>query len=220
MTTLREQMVKCCVCGEFSDHIAIGSTNTFGSADLDTRPPEMLRSTIRYWVQRCPACGYCAADLSEGHDNVSELVISNTYQNIIKNDAMPKTAASFLALSYEKQQQQKFAESAWCAIRAAWMCDDANDNVSAVTCRENAVSMIATANALSQDIADQAGASEAITIDLMRRAGMRRQALELAEKTRVQEIDQTIQEVIDYEIRLINRNDVDGHTISEAFDTE
>lgn len=37
---------KCAVCGKESEQITLASTNTFGSPDLDLRPPEMKRSTM------------------------------------------------------------------------------------------------------------------------------------------------------------------------------
>jgi hypothetical protein len=57
MTTLYREKSRCAVCGIATEYTSIGSTNAFGSPDLDTRPPEMQRSTIFAWVQRCPECG-------------------------------------------------------------------------------------------------------------------------------------------------------------------
>ena len=104
MTTMYEKKVQCCVCGKKSNHKVVRSSYSHGSSDLDTRPPEMTRSTIYYSIQRCPSCGYCASDLSECSGDVKFHVESKAYQEIIGNKAIPKVAASFLALSYEKQQ--------------------------------------------------------------------------------------------------------------------
>jgi hypothetical protein len=41
----------------------VSTTNEIGSRDLDNRPAEMMRSTIQYWICRCPKCGYCAPDI-------------------------------------------------------------------------------------------------------------------------------------------------------------
>lgn len=54
MTTLYEAKAQCAVCGTESEYTGIGSTNSFGSPDLDTRPLKMKRSTIVDWIQRCP----------------------------------------------------------------------------------------------------------------------------------------------------------------------
>ena len=183
MTTMHQEKVKCCVCGKKSNHDVVGSSYSHGSSDLDTRPPEMTRSTIYYSIQSCPSCGYCASDLSECSGDVKFHVESKEYQEIIGNKAIPKVAASFLALSYEKQQTHQYSESAWAAIHAAWICDDKNKQKASKECRKKAISMIENANAYSQNMGDQAGATEALTIDLMRRAGMFEQALKLAEET-------------------------------------
>ena len=41
MTTMFSKAVECSICGEKSNHTVIRSTNSFGSPDLDRRPPEM-----------------------------------------------------------------------------------------------------------------------------------------------------------------------------------
>jgi len=40
------------------------SASAFGACDLDTRLPGALGKAIEYQVHECPACGYCAQDLS------------------------------------------------------------------------------------------------------------------------------------------------------------
>ena len=141
-------------------------------------------------------------------------------KNIIVNKAIPKVAASFLALSYEKQQTHQYSESAWASIHAAWICDDKNKQKSSKECRKKAISMIESANAHSQKMGDQAGATEVLTIDLMRRAGMFDQALKLAEDTKTKDIEEIILQVIVYEESLIESKDIDSHTVSEALGDE
>jgi len=216
MTMMFEVGVKCCVCGEESSHMAIGSTNSFGSSDIDTRPSEMQRSTISHWVQRCPSCGYCAPDLWECETGVSEIVATDEYQNIIADTQMPEVAASFLAWSHIEQKQGQFANSAWGAIHAAWICDDENNYEESVKCRKQAISLIGMASSHAQTIAEQTGLSEVITIDLMRRAGMFEEALKLAEITKAKEFEKIIIKVIKYEEKLIAQKNIESHTVSEA----
>ncbi len=216
MTTMFKEEVECCICGEKSDHMGIGSTNSFGSPDLDTRPPEMLRSTIYHWIQRCPSCGYCSSDLSKCEDKTKEIVNSIEYQNLIRDSEIPKLAASFLARSYEEEKQQKYVDSAWGAIHAAWICDDENNLESSVRCRKQAIILIEKANNQEQKIADQTGASEAITIDLMRRSGMFQEALELSDVVKAKDIEEIIKQIIKYQKELITKKDISVQTISEA----
>ena len=218
MTTIRKREYECFVCGNRSTHSCIASTNAFGSPDLDTRPPEMERSTIYDSIQRCPSCGYCSYDISSGDQNTKSLVESQQYRDLLDDTSLPETAASFLALSYEKERLEEYSKAAWHAIRAAWICDDANDYESGRNCREKAVSLINQGNSNRQYIASQTGASEAITIDLMRRASMFTDAQELVDTAKSVEMEEIIRNVILFEERLINAEDIDVHTISEALD--
>jgi len=217
---MHEKKVECCVCGKKSNHDVVRSSYSHGSSDLDTRPSEMMRSTIYYSIQRCPPCGYSASDLSECSGDVKVHVESKEYQEIIGNKLIPKVAASFLALSYEKQQTHQYSESAWAAIHAAWICDDKNKQKASKEYRKKAISMIESANSHSQNMGDQAGATEALTIDLMRRAGMFEQASKLAEETKTKDIEEIILQIIAYEESLIKINDIDSHTVSEALEDQ
>jgi uncharacterized protein (DUF2225 family) len=220
MTMMSEREVTCCVCGTKSSHMGIGSTNTSGSPDLDTRPPEMMRSTICYWIERCPSCGYSSSSLSECDGDVRDIVESKEYQYILENKSLPEIAASFMASSYVKQEQQKYSESAWSAIRAAWVCDDRNNYEASRECRRKSVSLIKMANEKEQVVADQVGASEAITLDLMRRAGMFQEALDLVKETKKMDIEEVVRKVISYQEKLVRSKDTDAHTISEALGEE
>jgi ribosomal protein L37E len=60
MTTYTRKEVTCANCGAQSSHATLGSTNEFGSPDLDLRPPQMMRATMNAWLQECPACGLVA----------------------------------------------------------------------------------------------------------------------------------------------------------------
>ncbi len=215
-----ENEVECSICGEKSTHTSIGSTNSFGSPDLDIRPPEMQRSTIYYSIQRCTSCSYCSSDISKCDENSETLVKSSKYQSIVEDISFPRVASSFLAKSYENEINKQYVDAAWNVIHAAWICDDEQNNEAAKNCRKKAVTIIDKANSQSNKIADQAGASELITIDLMRRSGMFEAALELAELTKKDDIENIIIQIIEFEITLIQLKDTESHTISEALEKE
>ena len=73
---------KCWVCGEMSEQAGLASTNRFGSPDLDLRPPEMERSTMEWWLEECPHCGYVANDLSEKTDITKDWLKNNQYSSM------------------------------------------------------------------------------------------------------------------------------------------
>ena len=61
MTTLFDSLKECGCCGNTISVTAVGSTNAFGSPDLDLRPPEMKRSALLKSIQYCGHCGYDVA---------------------------------------------------------------------------------------------------------------------------------------------------------------
>jgi hypothetical protein len=220
MTLIFGNDVECAICGDISNQAEVLSTNTNGSPDLDTRPPEMERSNIEYEVQRCPSCGYCTSDLSICNENTKEIVESQRYKVIINDDHLPEIASSFLALSYEFEQNNQLRESIWSAIHASWICDDDQNFDASIKCRKHALSLINKAHSREKLLWDQVGATEAIAIDLMRRVGLFQKALELVSQTKEKELDELVVKVICYEEKLINMKNVESHTISEALGEE
>lgn len=220
MTTLFEETITCCVCETQSPHKSIRSTSVFGSPDLDTRPPEMQRSTIYYSIQRCPSCGYCSHDLSESIDDIKAIVESDGYQAIINRQDLHETATSFLALAYESEVLKDYSSSAWQVINAAWVCDDQGHLDAAVLCRKQAIALIHKAEQLEQQLLEQEGATELVTIDLMRRSGMHKEALVLAEKLKSTDLEDIILKLAAYQETLIHKNDADVHTVAMALDLD
>ncbi len=96
LTTLYEKKAQGSVCGTENEYTGIGSTNALGSLDLDTRPPEMERSTIFTWVQRCPECGYCASDVSITRPRAQAVVNGEEYKDQLNDPTYPELANSFL----------------------------------------------------------------------------------------------------------------------------
>ena len=79
MTTFLQEKLTCVICGSTSKHEMLGSTNTYGSPDLDLRPPEMHRSTMDYWVQECPFCGYVYSSIEKNVNKSNNTIPSKVY---------------------------------------------------------------------------------------------------------------------------------------------
>ena len=220
MTMMSELEVECGVCEEVSKHYSIQSTNAFGSPDLDTRPPEMERSTIDEWVQRCPSCHYCAPDISKASPDTKMILLSDEYQHIVDTDQLPEMVTTFLASSYIQEQSGNFSEAAWRAIHAAWVCDDENRHDGSRSCRIKAIGLIEQTALNGQAISCQAGATETITIDLLRRAGKFDEALEFVVKAEAENLDDVILRILDFEKVLIENRDTEAHTIAEALEID
>ena len=216
MTTQFEEKKRCGICGFESEYTGIGSTNRFGSADLDTRPPEMERSTIFAWVQRCPECGYCNNDVSKSPAGAKEVMGGKEYQDQLNDSAYPVLANSFLCDAIICREAGNYAHATWGLIRAAWACDDAGKPEQASTCREKAADMLALAQQHGQKVCSDARAHAAMLVDLLRRSGQAERAKQIL-ATKPQGTDgDVIDLVMSYQGALIARNDVSCHTIAEA----
>lgn len=208
--------MECAVCGSKTEYTIITSTSSFGSPDLDTRPPKMQRSTIFAWVQRCPKCGYCAKDVSKATPQAKLVVSSPEYANQLTDSKYPDLANSFLCKALIDEKSENYAGAAWSLIHAAWVCDDAERNISAKTCRNNATDMIRRALENGQKISDQNGAETALQVDLLRRAGNLSKARELIQTKQPTITGDIILKILAFQEDLIANDDQACHTISEA----
>jgi hypothetical protein len=169
MTTLFRETKTCFVCGNKSEHTAIGSTNSFGSPDLDLRPPEMQRSTMPHWIQRCPTCGYCAASIAEGPEIAKEIVRSPDYLAQRDDPAFPWLADNFLCSSLIQAADSKESAAGWDALHAAWTCDDQAAE-KAEFCRRKAIVLFIAARAKGQPFAKERTTEDLLLADLYRRS--------------------------------------------------
>ena len=194
--------------------------------DLDTRPPEMRRSTIDYWVQRCPHCGYCAAELSKASKEAAVVAKSQAYRRQLENAEYPALANHFLCAALVDQAIGDYRRAAWTRVHAAWACDDAtrdgNHDASllatnaAVKCRLQAVSELRKINQAGQKTVGQADATHAIIVDLLRRAGRLQEAAEACREALEMPLEGILQAVIGYEQELIAGSDTACHNVEEA----
>ena len=124
MTTYYTRTTICGVCSTSFEYSDISSTNSFGSPDLDTRPPEMQRSTINTWVQRCPGCGACAFDLSRLDNSAKSIIESPKYKEQLNNKEYSDLANYFLCKSIIEENLGQHVNATWSLIHGAWILDD------------------------------------------------------------------------------------------------
>lgn len=218
MTTIREITVKCAVCEAESRQTVVTSTNTFGAPDLDLRPPEMQRSTMRHWVQECPSCGYVAGDLSQAPAGASAVVASDAYaqraQTALGGDLARRFACSAFILT-ELGARRASGESSLCA---AWAADDAGAEGPARSYRAEAAAALRAALA---DPASGLNESDRLTlrvrlIDILRRARLWDAAKAAAVEALASAEDQTIRSVAAFGHELAEQEDDRCVTVAEA----
>jgi hypothetical protein len=216
MTTTMKMFVGCRVCGKASPQFGIGSTSAYGFADLDSRPPEMRRSTIGYWVHRCPVCGCCAADLETAPESAGTLVESAHYRIQLHDEDFPELANSFLCSAMLLEADEKYVESAWASIHAAWACDDARAVTSGTRCRDEGVRLVRLVREEGLALSDQPSSDPAILVDLLRRAGRFAEGIQEVDGALVHSEDETVRTLLRYQRSLLLKADRGLYTVEAA----
>lgn len=220
MTTVTKKKVRCCVCSAENEFFGIGSTNAFGSSDLDTRPPEMVRSTMWSWVQCCQECGYCASDMAAPCPEAADIVSTREYKRQLHDPTYPDWANSFLCKALIDSACGEFSAATWALIHAAWVCDDSDCPDQAVVCRQRAAKMFAVAEEHGQQVAKPGGWSTCILVDLLRRSGRLDDARTVIAARRDTIAEDDIVRILDFQTALIDKNDMLCHTAAEALGEE
>ena len=164
---------ECSLCGQVSVQNAFTAADRTGLPDLDTRPPESLRSSLPYWVQRCPNCGYCAPDIDREYPLAAEVVRRESYQTLLRKRSLPQRARYFLAWAMIQHANGEDLGAGWSALHAAWACDDAGKPAAAVLCRQQSLASFERARAGGKSLPgfEDPGAEEILLADLYRRTG-------------------------------------------------
>lgn len=207
----------CVLCNTEYDYEVMGSALVYGSLDLDTRTPETERSALFTCVQRCPGCGYCAADVSRSSPGAENVIKDTEYRQQLDDDGYPDLANEFLCMAMIDRAANDYAGAMWALIQAAWACDDHGSPAGAKKCRSTAADMLALAEHHGQSVSDQEGVSTAIFVDLLRRSARLDDARKAIAKRPPPQDDEVITSVLQYQERLIEQGDTDCHTMDEAF---
>ena len=167
MTTIFHDECKCAVCGCKHTYLVIGSTNSFGYADLDFRPAEMQRSTMEYWLQECPECGYVSSSVEDEPLITREFLEQKPYRTCEGIHFESELAARFYKHYMICMETEDVSGAFHSLLHAAWDCDDCEDTKNAVLCREKALQF---ANYMAEIDPENAEAIQVIRMDILRRS--------------------------------------------------
>ncbi len=212
MTTVFPKTVVCSVCGAENEIMEVGSTNAFGAVDLDTRPPEMKRSTMCYWVQECASCGYVAVDLTDETTLDRSFFGYDSYKTC-KGLQFGSDLARMFYQYYMIMMAEDETEAAFGAVHhAAWACDDVGDEANAVRMREKAIEL--ADRLLRSDDYDRKDTVKLIRADLLRRNGWFEEVLE--DYGQVSFGEELLDQIIDFERELARRGCRGCYTVEDA----
>lgn len=142
MSTFEYRSFKCSICGEESMQQVMRSTNAFGSYDLDLRPPEMERSTMPWWIQQCPRCGYVSENISKPAQVDAQFVSSDEYRNAGNMQFSSDLAADFYRRYLIAVKCDDRISALTAVHRATWASDDAGDEKNSIRCRKTAAALL------------------------------------------------------------------------------
>lgn len=189
MSMLFDRTVICGKCGAECVVVECASTHTSGSADLDNRPSEELRSALlETSVFRCEKCDYCSDDLSNVPDNLLDIMYLDSYKDQIVNSNYPMRANEFLCKSIIRKASGDIQGAAFAAQYAAWVCDDEKYVDAAIECRKLAIELFSLVSLVDKVNFENKSEFHLLMIDLMRRSGQFENANILCnERMRVEE---------------------------------
>ena len=169
MTTFWDITKKCFICQKESSIEVLGSSNTFGGTpDLDTRPPEMMRSTMGWWIHECPHCGYVASSLDNETSITPEFLKSERYTTCAGQNFQYPLAAKFYKDYLIRLEDRDPSGAFNAALNAAWACDDFDTEENACHCRLLALEQLDQLLEKNSSGADDLVVTRA---DLLRRTG-------------------------------------------------
>lgn len=216
MTTVYQEKEACRICGTISDHVTIGPTKSFGSSDLDTRPPQMLRSTLKFQIRRCPGCGYCAPDLADASALVVAIVKSDAYRAQLDHPGYSMLANSFLCYALIQQAVGALDQAGWACLSAAWVCDDEQAHAPAKQCRLNAIHWFQHCKLESIAFTAEPGLEEAVLADLYRRTGQFERVPAICQRGIAQKPTAMILQMLNFQLGLARKQDTACHLVDQA----
>jgi len=179
VTTEYTAVVTCGLCGKQQPVTRMGSTNTAGSMDLDTRPPEMRRSTMNYWLQECVDCGFVGGDLALTRGSDAHVVTSSAYRAERQQANRSRLASVFVCSALLEEEAGDLVMAGWRRLHAAWSCDDAGQLEEARAQRLAALAQFERARAAGdRAVKSMTGGDDSLLADIARRAGAFERAIQ------------------------------------------
>lgn len=209
MGSVEETTVTCAVCGRESRQRRVRGAAPAGPPDLDLRPGEALRSTMAYWLQQCPTCGYAAPRLDEATEAIAQVVASGPYRALLAESSYPPLARRFLCRAMILEETGELHAAAEATLQAAWVADDTRRPELAREWRLTAVALFRQGP--PPDLEQQVR-----IVDILRRAGDFGGAAAQASALERGRLPEPVDRVVAFERRLIAAGDVRAYSVASA----
>lgn len=220
MTTLTFNSRVCRMCSAKSTYEEISSTNQFGSVDLDLRPPEMMRSTMRLWVQECTNCEYIYETVDKGQlsrTQFEELKQRSRWLDIATFSSNLQICNRFakyaLILESENQSPSKISQQ---FLRAAWDADDElKDDVAKVMRTEAAIYLAKASEELGP--VDERNNRNFLLLDILRRSGRFDECIRIIAQLKFEKFEGILKSLLHFQASLVADRDMRAHELSKIY---
>ena len=217
MTTIQKRTFKCAVCGTEERYNIVFSSSTLGSPDLDLRPAEMKRSTMEFWIQECPKCGYVSKTVSEDPINVTyEWLHTKAYIDCDGLNFRSVLAVKFYKYYLINIRNGCIGDAYYALLNAAWACDDVGDIINADKCRKSVIQFLD--GLITENPYSNSEDLKLRKIDLMRRSGQFE--LLIAEFSSCSFEDEMKNQILAFQLDKAAKKDSGCYTIEDAVGTE
>ena len=197
-------MSLCGVCGA-TVRAAFRAPQPEIAPDLDMRPGEPARSTLRDWVLVCPNCGAAAPDVSALSASARAVVESDEYRmlsTVVLEETLPFRRWALICERTGDRPQQAEA-----LLQAAWAADDAAAMTEAAKLRVEVAALWDGATDVELGLR---------RLDVLRRAGMFEAADAWAAVMMERGADELARSIIGFQRARIASRDIGRHLISSA----
>jgi hypothetical protein len=174
--------------------------------DLDFRPGEPARSTLRRWITECSGCGAASPDLSTLVAEDAEVVRTDPEYAALRTQA-PVFARSFLLWALLCQRRGEAWSAAEALLQAAWAADDAEETEWAGAWRQQAATLWPQSTEIQPRLC---------LVDIYRRAGDFPRAAAVAETLAQEPLDESSSAIIAFQLRLISQREAGRQLMSSA----
>lgn len=169
--------------------------------DLDGRPGEPARSTLARWPATCRGCGASAPDLARLPAGAAETVATDAYRALNG----PGAERAFLRYALLCEAGGDAEEAGWAVLQAAWTCDDAGRDASAL--RRRCASLWGEPATVADGLR---------LLDVLRRAGEFDRAGSLAQELGRHRLHESDEAVLAFQRTRIEAGDAGRHQVSSA----
>jgi hypothetical protein len=173
--------------------------------DLDMRPGEPARSTLRDWVQICPKCGAAAPDVS-ALPSIARAVVDSDEYRMLSTSALEETLP-FRRWALICERTGDRAQQAEALLQAAWAADDAAAGAEAAKLRVEVAALWDNTNDVELGLR---------RLDVLRRAGLFDAAGAWAAVMTERGADELARTIIGFQRARIASRDIGRHLISSV----